>query len=92
MLASTQPHLYIVGQNEARGGSLVKELRALNKRAKLTFIRSDLTLLRNVDRVCSAIAKEQTRVNLLFMTAGILSMGGRDGMYVLTFSMSWLNF
>ncbi|KAH6974588.1 hypothetical protein BKA56DRAFT_554789 [Ilyonectria sp. MPI-CAGE-AT-0026] len=72
-----RPTLYIVGQNEHRASALVRELETLNPAAKISFIQSDLTLLRNVDDVCRRIVEKETKINLLFMTAGFLSLQGR---------------
>ena len=47
--------------------------------AEAAFIQKDLTLLKNVDEVCNEIKAKETKLNLLFMSQGILSMKGRDG-------------
>ncbi|KAH7236656.1 hypothetical protein BKA59DRAFT_405342 [Fusarium tricinctum] len=73
-----RPTLYIVGQNQSRASALILELKALNPTARLIFIQSDLTLLSNVDDVCRQITEREDKINLLFMTAGFLSLQGRD--------------
>ena len=55
------------------------ELRALQPEGKLSFIRKDLTLLKNVDEVCDEIRAKESKLNLLFMTQGVGSLKGRDG-------------
>ncbi|KAK3172250.1 hypothetical protein OEA41_005570 [Lepraria neglecta] len=46
--------------------------------AKARFIQKDLTLLKNVDEVCEEIKAKETKLNLLFMTTGTMSLKGRD--------------
>jgi NADP-dependent 3-hydroxy acid dehydrogenase YdfG len=77
--SSTYPKLFIIGQNKTRGVALVQELQALNPRAELHFIQSDLSLIRNVDSVCAQIIEKESKINLLFITMGVLNMSGRDG-------------
>lgn len=45
----------------------------------MSFIKKDLTLLKNVDEVCDEIKSKETKLNLLCMTQGIMSLKGRDG-------------
>ena len=45
----------------------------------MTFVQADLTLLRNVDRVCRELQAKEKRINLLFMTPGFLTLDGRSG-------------
>ena len=43
------------------------------------FIRTDCSLLSNVDVACREIQAQEPKINLLFMTPGFLSMKGRQG-------------
>jgi hypothetical protein len=38
-----------------------------------------VSLLRNVDAVCEEIKAKEEKINLLVLSAGILTMKGRDG-------------
>lgn len=58
---------------------IMSELKIIQSDAKTAFIQKDLTLLKNVDEVCDEIKAKETKLNLLFMTQGILSTKGRDG-------------
>jgi len=40
-------------------------------------VQSDITLLKNVDKACAEIQAQEKQVNLLFMTAGFLTLAGR---------------
>jgi len=72
------PRVYLVGRSREQADRLITEFKALNGDAQTHFIQSDVSLLRNVDEVCKEIASKETKVNLLVLSAGILSMKGRD--------------
>jgi NADP-dependent 3-hydroxy acid dehydrogenase YdfG len=74
-----QQTVYIIGQSQKKASNLVAGLRAINSEARVTFLQSDLTLLVNVDSVCREILAKENVVNLLFLSAGFLSMNGRVG-------------
>ena len=57
----------------------MSELKNIQPEAETTFIKKDLTLLKNVDEVCEEIKAKEKKLNLLFMTQGTMSMKGRDG-------------
>jgi short-subunit dehydrogenase len=73
------PHVYLVGRNEIEASRIQVELKALNAEAQVSFIQGDLTLLKNVDRVCTDIKAKEHSLNLLFMSTGFLSLAGRTG-------------
>lgn len=58
---------------------IISELKTIQPDAETTFIRKDLTLLKNVDEVCDEIKTKEKTLNLLFMTPGTMSLKGRDG-------------
>lgn len=53
-------------------------MKTLNPRSQPTFLQSDISLLKNVDRVCNEIRARESRLNLLFMTPGYMTLKGRD--------------
>jgi hypothetical protein len=65
--------------NEQAANRIIDEVKVLNQEAKLNFIKCDTSLLKNVATACQAIRSEETRVNLLVLTSGALSLNGRDG-------------
>ncbi|KAF9880835.1 hypothetical protein CkaCkLH20_01877 [Colletotrichum karsti] len=73
-----EPTVYIVGRNIASATATMEHLKTLNPSAKIHFIQSDLSLLNNVDAVCREIMEKETKINLVFLSAGFLSMNGRD--------------
>jgi NAD(P)-dependent dehydrogenase (short-subunit alcohol dehydrogenase family) len=75
---TSSPHIYLVGRNQAEATTLINELQTLNPSSQLSFIKSDVSLLKNVDEVCKQIKEKESKVNLLFMTAGYFTLSGRD--------------
>lgn len=43
------------------------------------FIETECSLIRNVDEVCECIEKMEKGLDLLFLSAGYLSVDGRNG-------------
>ena len=64
------PHVYLVGRNEAAASETIRKLTGLNPESRVEFLKSDISLLRNVDDVCAQIKAKEQRLNLLFMTSG----------------------
>ncbi|KAL3428329.1 hypothetical protein PVAG01_01838 [Phlyctema vagabunda] len=75
---TVNPVVYIIGRNESYGSSMSERLLLVNSTARIHFLPSDLSLLRNVDGVCRLIKEKERKINLLFITAGFLSLKGRD--------------
>jgi NAD(P)-dependent dehydrogenase (short-subunit alcohol dehydrogenase family) len=67
--------IYLIGRSE-EAAAKIKETEA---EADIDFIKADLTLLSEVDRVCDIVQQKETKVNLLFMSPGILTTQGRTG-------------
>lgn len=70
--------LYIIGRGD-RLFSVISELQALNSNATYIPIQvSDLTLLADIETATSQIVEQESKVDLLFMSQGFLSLGSRD--------------
>ena len=76
---TTQPRVYLVGRSPEQASRIIQELVKLNPEGKVSFVKSDLSLLRNVDVACKEIQAKEDKVNLLFMTPGYVTGKGRDG-------------
>ncbi|MCJ1342929.1 hypothetical protein MMC31_001118 [Peltigera leucophlebia] len=74
-----QPTVYLVGRNEEQALKIIGELQNINGDAKVDFIKSDISLLRNIDKACEKIQAKEEKINLLFLTAGFMRLKGRDG-------------
>ena len=66
-------------RNAEAGKRILSELKVLQPNGEANFIQKDLSLLKNVDEVCEEVKAKEKKLNLLFMTSGILSMKGRNG-------------
>ncbi|KAI9891307.1 MAG: hypothetical protein M1814_002820 [Vezdaea aestivalis] len=75
---TVQPRIYLVGRNEAQASKLTTEFQQINNGSQVKFVKSDITLLRNVDAACQSIKASEEKINLLFLSPGIAGLGGRD--------------
>lgn len=74
-----QPRIYLVGRNQEQADLIKADFQKLNPESQTKFIQGDVSLLRNVDKICDEIKSSEEKINLLVLSAGILSMKGRDG-------------
>lgn len=72
------PHVYLIGRNQTEAARITEELKTINSTSQVNFIKKDVSLLRNVDEACKEIKEKEKKVNLLFMTIGVMTMKGRD--------------
>lgn len=63
----------------------MEELRASNPDGQITFVKGDVSRLHEVDEACKAIQAKEEKVSLLFLSAGMFTAKGRDGMVMLFF-------
>lgn len=70
---------YVVGRSESAQRAFLDELRAANPKAEIVFLEAQVSLMAETRRVCDEIAQRESEVDLLFMSAGYLPFGGRDG-------------
>ena len=73
-----KPTVYLVGRNEESAARIISELRSIASDGTYAFIKKDVSLLRNVDEVCEEIKSKESKVNLLFMSSGTMSLKGRE--------------
>jgi short-subunit dehydrogenase len=76
---TVKPRIYLVGRSQEQADLLKQEFQVLNPESQINFIKSDVAQLRNVDQVCEEIKAKEDRINLLFLSAGIMTLRGRDG-------------
>ncbi|KAM0257914.1 hypothetical protein ACHAPA_011516 [Fusarium lateritium] len=75
---ATAPRLYLIGRNREQAQRIEAEFALLNPSATVQFIQSDVSELRTVDKVCRQIQTQESKINLLFLSAGIFHMRGRE--------------
>ncbi|KAK8209189.1 hypothetical protein M8818_003884 [Zalaria obscura] len=74
---TTRPRAYILGRNEEKGNKLVSELIQSNPGSQAFYIKVDVALLKNVDNVCAELQRREKCINILFCTAGYMTLKGR---------------
>jgi NADP-dependent 3-hydroxy acid dehydrogenase YdfG len=77
--SSSKPKVYLVGRSESAASRILGELKELNPEGIFTFIKSDVSLLKNVDALTDEIKTKEKKIDLLFLTPGYVSFGGREG-------------
>jgi NADP-dependent 3-hydroxy acid dehydrogenase YdfG len=75
--STVRPRIYILGRSQQSADRIISECKILNPNATLTFIKADLALIKNVDNVCSDIARLESRINVLFLCAGEMDLASR---------------
>ncbi|CAG7927419.1 unnamed protein product [Penicillium olsonii] len=75
---AASPRVYLVGRSETRASQIIEDLRALNPDGQINFIKGDVSRLQEVDEACKEIQAKEEKINLLVLSAGILTMKGRD--------------
>jgi NAD(P)-dependent dehydrogenase (short-subunit alcohol dehydrogenase family) len=71
--------IYLVGRksSEERMHAFIQELHAINPKAEVIWTEGEIALLAETKRVCEAIKSKESRVDLLFLTAGYAPIGTR---------------
>lgn len=77
---TVDPTVYIVGRNASAGESLIEQLKETNggKNAKYYFLKHDVSSIKECDKLCSVIRGQEKKLNLLFVSSGILSVSKRS--------------
>ncbi|KAH8665240.1 hypothetical protein BGZ60DRAFT_432476 [Tricladium varicosporioides] len=71
------PKAYIIGRSHEKGRHIVDQLKLLNPMGSFTFIEAQMSRIAEVDRVCEEIMKLESHVDILCMSMGYQSLGGR---------------
>jgi NADP-dependent 3-hydroxy acid dehydrogenase YdfG len=78
--------VYLVGRNETQASKIIEELRQINPDGQISFVKCEAARLRSVDEACKLIQEKEEKVNLLFMTAGMMTTKGRDGIHYTSYT------
>ncbi|KAL7940353.1 hypothetical protein V8C42DRAFT_356311 [Trichoderma barbatum] len=70
------PRLYVIGRSEMQFSSILLELRADNPDALITFIETNISLIRNANSVTEELSRQESHLDLLYMSPGYLAFGG----------------
>jgi len=79
LLKSTRSsRIFIVGRSPSKFALTLGKLQDLNTSAKLIFIEAQVSLLKDVDRVCATIKAQELAIDLLWVSQGGLSLSDHD--------------
>lgn len=79
--------LYLIGRDRTRASQIIEEFRQTKPDGRIDFIPADVSLLSEVDKACHAIQEKEDKVNLLFLSPGVATTKGRDGMILHQFRL-----
>jgi NADP-dependent 3-hydroxy acid dehydrogenase YdfG len=65
-----QPRIYIIGRSQESADGIISDCQTLNPSGGYNFIKADVSLVRNVDKVCQQIKEKEETINLLFLSQG----------------------
>ncbi|KAK5634787.1 hypothetical protein RRF57_010500 [Xylaria bambusicola] len=68
------PRVYFIGRSQEAADRIAAECRALNPTGQFIFRQADVSLIRNVDKVCEEIKAKEQSINLLFLSCGVASL------------------
>lgn len=66
------PRVYFVGRSQEAGNRISADCQALNPDGEFIFMKSDVSLLRNVDTICQEIKRKEKAINLVCLSQGTL--------------------
>ncbi|KAK3647788.1 hypothetical protein LTR56_000687 [Elasticomyces elasticus] len=69
---AVKPRIYFVGRSQDAATRIVADCREVNPEAELIFLKSDVSLIRNVDEVCREIAGKEKTINLICLSQGVM--------------------
>ncbi|CRG82998.1 hypothetical protein PISL3812_00346 [Talaromyces islandicus] len=74
--APQNPRVYVVGRSQPAADEILQQLRSIKPdgTAEYVFIKADVSLLRQVDKVCKQIKEKENAINLLVLSQGTLEM------------------
>lgn len=67
---------YVLGRSASRFQSQRAVLEAHRRGNKIVFLGTEVTLLSQVDATCKAIVEKEQKVDVLYMSAGMLPFNG----------------
>lgn len=73
--SARSPRAYFIGRSQEAAARITAECRQLNPQGAFTFIKTDVSLIRNVDQVCHDLQRKEKTINILFLSCGTLRTG-----------------
>jgi short-subunit dehydrogenase len=76
-----QPRIYIVGRSQESADRIIAECKTLNPKGEYFFLKTDASLIKNVDEICREIKSKEKSINVLFNSMGTLQFGTSMSLY-----------
>ncbi|RYP45089.1 hypothetical protein DL768_008520 [Monosporascus sp. mg162] len=73
-----RPTFYVVGRSKSRFAPQRTRLNAINPSCKIVFLEAEFSLLSHVDDVCNQISASEQKVDLLYMSPGLIPLNGAE--------------
>jgi NAD(P)-dependent dehydrogenase (short-subunit alcohol dehydrogenase family) len=72
--------IYLIGRKSShvRSEVFIRNMRAINPKAEIIWTEGEISLLAEAKRICDIIKSKESRVDLLFLTAGYAPFGPRE--------------
>lgn len=77
--AAKSAEVYIIGRSLEKFSPQLKDLQQSNLSTNVNFIKAEISLIKEVDRVCQEILSKEEKVDILWLSSGVLKFGARDG-------------
>ena len=74
-----EPKVYIVGRSRSAASPLLEELKTINPNGTFTFMETEISLIKNVDKICSEIKEKEQKLDLIVLSTGFLTFAGKEG-------------
>ncbi len=81
---SVRPKVYIVGRSDIKLSNIIRNLEWINPQGSYIPIRSEISLLKNVDTACEEYKRKEKTLDLLIMCPGYIKLS-RIGTYLSIF-------
>ena len=73
------PKAYIIGRSPSQFQPHLDEIKKTNPDGHFEFIKAEVSLMKEVDRVCDEIKRKEEKIDMLWLSCGVLKFGARDG-------------
>jgi len=70
-----KPRIYNIGRSQPASDRIEAECKKLNPEVQYSFIKADISLIRNVDSICEEIKRKEKAINVLILSQGTLAPG-----------------
>lgn len=71
---SNRPKVYIVGRSDAKLAKIIRDLEKINPQGSYVPIKSEISLLKNVDAACEEFKRKEKSLDLLLMCPGYVKV------------------